>query len=291
MFGAPRVVETRVFAKVPDTLWKNERRRSILEGPSFDRDGNLYVVNISYGQIFRITPQGDLSLVFEYDGEPNGLKIHRDGRIFVADHKIGLIAFDANFSRMEVVADRPRFERFKGLNDLVFNSIGDLFLTDQGESDLQDPSGRVWKFDADGKLKLIIGGIPSPNGLVVTPDDKFMYLAVTRANAIWRIPMRRDGTLGRVGNYIQLSGGAGPDGMALDEDGGLVVAHAGMGSVWHFDRLGRPISEIRSCVGELTTNVAFGGPERKTLYITEAGTGSVLVAELDVAGLPTFAHS
>lgn len=291
MFPPPKAIKTEVFARIPEVYWKKGRRRSILEGPSFDRNGNLYVVNIPYGQIFRITPDGTVDLVFEYEGEPNGLKIHRDGRIFVADHKLGLLVIDIVGSAYEVLVNRPKFEGFKGLNDLVFNSVGDVFFTDQGESGLHDPTGRVWVLRADGKLQLVIGGVPSPNGLVVTPDDKFMYLAVTRANAIWRVPMRRDGTLGRVGTYIQMSGGAGPDGMALDEDGGMVVAHAGMGSVWHFDRRGRPIAEIESCAGELTTNVAFGGPDRRTLYITEGDSGAVLRAELDVPGLQMFAHT
>lgn len=291
MFSNPIVIETEVFARIPERWWRKGKRRSILEGPSFDRHGNLYVVNISYGDIFRVSPTGEVDHVFGYDGEPNGLKIHRDGRIFVADHKYGLLTVDLDAARYDVVVDRPRFERFKGLNDLVFNSAGELFFTDQGESDLLDPSGRVWKLAPDGSLKLVVAGVPSPNGLVISADDRFLFLAVTRANAIWRIPMRRDGTLGRVGTFIQLSGGGGPDGMALDEDGGLVIAHAGMGCVWHFDRQGRPIAEIRSCTGELTTNVAFGGSDRRALYITEGDSGTVLVARMATAGLPMYAHS
>ena len=104
MFAAPQLIQTEVFAEVPQSLRKThvpaERiaaggggtpAGSFLEGPSFDRAGNLYVVDIPFGRIFRISPQGKLDVVAEYDGEPNGLRIHRDGRIFVADHKNGIM--------------------------------------------------------------------------------------------------------------------------------------------------------------------------------------------------------
>jgi gluconolactonase len=96
--AAPRVIGTEVFSAMPDafrsrgvhTDWADANRPgqptdSFIEGPSFDADGNLHVVDIPFGRIFRIAPGGEWSLVTEYDGWPNGLKIGRDGRILVAD--------------------------------------------------------------------------------------------------------------------------------------------------------------------------------------------------------------
>ena len=108
MFSAPPILGTEVFARIPDGFRKPgqisaERLQAgkgtlktdcFIEGPSFDRDGNLFLVDIAFGQIYRVSPQGAVALVLEYDGEPNGLKIHRDGRIFVADHKNGLMLLD-----------------------------------------------------------------------------------------------------------------------------------------------------------------------------------------------------
>ncbi|MBV8777742.1 MAG: SMP-30/gluconolactonase/LRE family protein, partial [Alphaproteobacteria bacterium] len=247
MFAAPPVIETQAFARVPDSLrqHRDPRHQSgvprdcFIEGPSFDRDGNLYITNIPYGQIFRITPHGEFSLVATYDGEPNGLKIHRDGRLFIADHSRGLMVIDPALGRAEVFFDRPHRERFKGLNDLHFAKNGDLYFTDQGESGLHDPTGRLWRLRANGRLDLLLDNIPSPNGLVLTPDESILYLAVTRGNAVWRVPLHPDGSIGRVGIFIQLSGGMGPDGMAMDSEGNLAVCHVGMGSVWIFSRLGR----------------------------------------------------
>ena len=92
--------------------------------------------------------------------------------------------------------------------------------------------------------------------------------------------------------FLQLSGGlAGPDGMAMDEAGNLFVAHSGLGTVWMFDRLGEPIARVRSCAGIRTTNVAFGGPDRKSLFITESEEGVILRAELATAGRPMYSHT
>lgn len=298
MFAAPPVIKTEIFARLPDALRarQNPRRQSgvprdsFLEGPSFDRDGNLWVVNIPYGQVLRVSPSSEFALVASWDGEPNGLKIHRDGRIFIADHKQGLMLLDPKTGTVAPFLDRPRGERFKGLNDLVFAKNGDLYLTDQGESGLHDPTGRLWRFSAEGRLDLLLDNVPSPNGLVLTPDEQILYLAVTRGNAVWRVPLNPDGTLGRVGIFIQLSGGMGPDGMAMDSEGNLAVCHVGMGSVWLFSRLGRPLYELQSCAGHGTTNAAYGGPDGRTLHITESETGTILQARLEVAGLQLYSH-
>jgi gluconolactonase len=289
MFAPPRVIESRVFARVPDA--------KLLEGPSFDRAGNLYVVDIPNGRVFRISPEGRVQTVAEYDGEPNGLKIHRDGRIVIADHKQGLLGLDPATGRVSVVLDRPYAERFKGLNDLLFAKNGDLYFTDQGESDLRDPSGHLYCLRSDGRLECLLDNVPSPNGLVLTPDESILYLAVTRANAIWRVPLASVGGLGvgrlgigRVGVWIQLSGGIGPDGMAMDVEGRVAVAHPGIGAVWVVSRIGEPICRIRACEGMRVTNVAYGGPDRKTLYMTEADSGAVLAADLDVPGLVMYSH-
>ncbi|MCI5084447.1 MAG: SMP-30/gluconolactonase/LRE family protein, partial [Rhodovulum sp.] len=107
-----------------------------------------------------------------------------------------------------------------------------------------------------------------------------LFLAVTRANAVWRLPMSPSGRVNKAGLFIQFSGGrAGPDGLALTSSGGVVVCQTGMGLVWVHDVLGRPIAVVRSPCGLGTTNCAFGGPDGRTLFITESDSGSILRAE------------
>jgi gluconolactonase len=106
------------------------------------------------------------------------------------------------------------------------------------------------------------------------------------------VPLLADGSTTKVGLFIQLSGGlAGPDGLALDEQGNLAVAHAGLGTVWLFDPLGQPLYRVRSCAGLMTTNLAYGGADRRGLYITESETGSILRATMPVAGKTMFSHT
>lgn len=304
MFAPPPVVDTEVFARLPENLRYAERRSawldvqmrgapfgSFLEGPSFDRAGNLYCVDIAYGRIFRVSPEGEFETVAEYDGEPNGLKIHQDGRIFIADHKHGIMLVEPGSGEVRPHCDRPILERFKGVNDLFFAANGDLWFTDQGQTGLHDPSGGVYRLNENEGLRKVLGGIPSPNGLVMNRDETQLFVAVTRDNAIWRLPILLDGTTSKVGRFIQLSGSmGGPDGMALDTEGNLAVAHAGLGVVWVFSPLGEPLLRVQSRTGHMTTNVAFGGSEMRTLYITESDTGSILRAELPNPGKPMFSH-
>jgi gluconolactonase len=143
---------------------------------------------------------------------------------------------------------------------------------------------------ASGQLDCILDNIPSPNGLVLSRDENILFLAVTRNNAVWRVPLMRDGTASKVGIFIQMSGGAGPDGMAIDDAGNLAVCHVGLGAVWLFGASGEPMMRINSPTGLMVTNCAYGGPDNKQLYITESRTGSVLVADMPIAGQKMYSH-
>ena len=114
---------------------------------------------------------------------------------------------------------------------------------------------------------------------------------MTRRNSVWRLPLMAEGTVSKVGVFLQLSGGlSGPDGMALDQSGGLWVAHAGNGCVWGFTRTGEPTFRIKSVTGMTTTNLTFGGLENSELFITESDTGNILRTQVGVGGQPMFSH-
>lgn len=303
MYAPAEIIETTVFARVPEMLrktglrpaWFDDRpfasTHSFLEGPAFDRQGNLYCVDMPYGRIFRIAPDGAFTVAAEYAGHPNGLRIHRDGRIFIADRSRGLMVLEPSGS-VRVIAEGPAGGRFLGLNDLIFAQNGDLYFTDQGETGLENPAGAVYCLRRDGRLELVLAGIPGPNGLALNADDSVLYLNVSRANAVWTVPFGRDRRPKRVSVFLQLSGSTGgPDGIAVDQEGGLAVAHSGLGTVWLFSRVGEPLYRIRSCAGARTTNIAYGGADRRTLYITESHSGTILQARLPVPGKPLYSHA
>jgi gluconolactonase len=300
LYPPPAVLKAEVFTRMPDALRRPRRTEwadfnkgghpvdCFLEGPSFDRDGSLLVTDIPHGRVFRISAGGDWSQIAEYDGWPNGLKLHKDGRAFITDYKRGIMTLDLATGRVAPLVQTVRSESFKGVNDLHFASNGDLYFTDQGQTGLHDPTGRVYRYTADGRLTCLVNTIPSPNGLVLDLAERVVLVAVTRANAVWRLPIMPDGAVSKVGVAIQLSGGlSGPDGLALDEEGGLVVAHAGIGA-WRFDRMGRPTHFIDPVVAPFVTNVAFKG---RQIFMTESESGTILTAELPVAGRTTYGLS
>jgi gluconolactonase len=292
-FGPPpKVIQTEIFATVPDRYRTSTRngKKCFLEGPSFDREGNLYFVDIPCGRVFRISTKGEWDVIADYDGEPNGLKIHKDGRIFLADHKNGIMLLDPKSGSVTTFIEGPTKERFKGVNDIIFAKNGDMYFTDQGNTGLTDPTGRVYRYTAAGKLQCLIDNAASPNGLVLNVRENALFVALTRANAIWRLPIDNDGAVNRVGLFVQLFS-PGPDGMALDERGNVLVAHPGLGTVWGFSKYGVPVYEIKSCGGEMTTNMAYGGEDRKTLFITDSKAGNILMAHMPVAGKAMYSHA
>jgi gluconolactonase len=273
-----------------DIQFPGQPTPTVLEGPSFDKDGNLWVTDIPWGRLFKITPKGEVSVGAEYDGEPNGLKFHKDGRGFITCHKNGLMVLDPKTGKVEPFMERSWLERFKAVNDLVFAKNGDMYFTDQGQTGLQDPTGRLYRLRVDGKLELLLSNVPSPNGLVLNKAENALFLAVTRANQIWKVTMLPDGTIMKVGAWVQMSGGSGPDGLAIDEDDNIAACHVGFGAVWLFSALGEPMLRINSPTGILTTNCAYGGPDNRTLFITESKGGAILKAEMPVAGRKMYSH-
>lgn len=306
----PQVIEARVLTRVPDAFRKKQRTDwgdankpgqeidCFIEGPTFDRAGNLYITDIPNGRIFRISPALEWTLVAHYDGWPNGTALHRDGSLWISDYRRGLLRIDLSSRADASPAARDPVtllghrasESFKGMNDLTFDAAGNCYFTDQGQTGLHDPSGRVYRLRARGQLDLVIGGIPSPNGVALDRDGKFLYVAVTRANQVWRGPLLADGTVSKVGAFRTFFGTSGPDGMAVDVDNGLVVAHASLGGAFVINALGEVTHFVKSPAGSTVTNVAFR-PGTATLVMTESESGSILEADLPAAGAQLFSHA
>ena len=151
---------------------------------------------------------------------------------------------------------------------------------------MHDPSGRLYRLRPDGRLDLLLQNAPSPNGVALSPDGNVLFLAVTRGNCVWRVPLLPDGSVAKVGQFFTSYGPSGPDGLAVDEQGRLLVANPGLGYVWVLNRFAEPELVLAGKRGASLTNLAFGGADRKTLYVTDSTHGTVLRARMDAAGLP-----
>jgi len=298
----PRVRGLEVFTSMPDAFRRTGVRSawadvnqggrladSFLEGPVFDAEGNLYVTDIPFGRVFRIDTKGHWDLVAQWDGEPNGLKFLRAGELLVADYKNGLMALDIASGRIRPYLDRRNSERFKGVNDLVFDSHGNLYFTDQGQTGLHDPTGRVYRLGREGRLDLLLSNVPSPNGIVLSGDERFLFVAATRGNGVWRMPLMDDGSVSKAGQFFTSYGPSGPDGLAMGESGRLLVANPGLAYVWVLGPRAEPEEVLTGIPGSSVTNLAFGGAGRRTLFCTDSTHGRILKAEMSHAGAPVHA--
>ena len=298
LLQSPEVRDLEVFTTMPAAFRRPERSDwadanrggavtdSFLEGPVFDDAGNLYVCDIPWGRVFRIDTAGAWSLVAEYDGEPNGMKFVDARTLLITDYKNGLMRIDVTTGQVTPHLQRRNSERFKGVNDLVFDTRGNLYFTDQGQTGLHDPTGRLYRLRPDGQLDLMLANVPSPNGVALSPDGKLLYLAVTRGNCVWRVPLLPDGSVAKVSQFFTSYGPSGPDGLAVDAEGRLLVANPGLGYVWVLNTRAEPVIVLRGKSGASLTNLAFGGPGRRSVFVTDSTHGRILRADLDVAGMP-----
>jgi gluconolactonase len=290
-FAPPSEIPTRLLSRMPDHLrrmqrteWADANRAGapvdcFLEGPCYDARGRLHVVDIPYGRIFRI--DGDRwTQIAEYPGWPNGLKVQPDGLLLVADYRHGLVRIDPDTGATAALLQTVMSESFKGLNDLTLCDDESVLFTDQGQTGLQDPSGRVWRLHRDGRLDRLISTGPSPNGIVVNTAQTHAYVAMTRSCEVWRFFLRPDAVVAKAQCFARVPPGqAGPDGLAMDAHDRLYIANPGHGCVWVVDPFGVPLYRVQSQSGRMTTNCAVT-PDGRSLVITESETGSILIAEI-----------
>ena len=296
MFGAFVHCEAEPFTRLPTALhcqqpmtdWvlmtrPGRRLHSFLEGAVFDTDGHLWLSDVPFGRIFRIDPKGGWHLALCYGGEPHASRPLDDGSMIIADYRRGLLSWRPGATKPTPLVAGFDGEPFRGLSDLVVGANGTVWFTDSGRSSLSDPAGRLFRLEtggeASGETSLILANIPYPNGVAVSADGASVLVAVTRANAVWRVAAGQ--TSGRppmAGVCLNLSGGLGPDGLCVDPSTGrLAVAQAQAGRAYVFDELGDPLFIVRT-PGLWTTSVAFG-PDG-ALYVVEAERGEVWRAAL-----------
>jgi len=251
---------------------------SFLEAAFFDQDGQLWLSDVPYGRVFRISSAGEWQQMHQIEGEPHSMRIAPDGSRIAVDYKHGLIALtgETSFEVLSTGADTP----FLGLSDMTYGPDGVLWFTDSGRSSLSDPTGRVYRW-SDGTLQRVLSNVPYSNGIAVSSDNAWVYVAATRANQVWKFSTRLpDAGPPMVGTYLQLSGGLGPDGLACNSIGWLAVAQAQAGRAYVFDELGDLIAEVRLPRGLWTTSVKFDPADPQRLIIVDAQFGAIFTCSI-----------
>lgn len=249
------------------------RVASYCEGIVFDRAGNGYV---SHGKfVTKVAPDGKTSRWLDSGGAPNGHKILADGTHLVCDGDLhAVLHVGADGKILGKASDKCGDKALRGPNDLSLDTKNNgFYFTDPGGSDDKKLIGTVHYVDGKNVTHLCAEGLAFPNGIVLTPDGKRLLVGESKKNRILEYPVESPGKLGPMKVLCDLpSKGEGqidnqPDGMCLDADGNLYVAHYGMRQVQVLNAEGKVIRRYPG--GNLTTsNVAFGGPSLDTLYIT-----------------------
>lgn len=258
------------------------------EGIVFDHDGNGY---ISHGKVItKFTPALKTS-IWADTGAPNGHKVLADGTHLVCDgSQNAVLRLDAAGNVIGKASSECDGQPLRAPNDLTLDPRGGFYFTDPGGSDDKKLIGTVHYVSPGGKTYLCAKELAFPNGIVLRPDRKTLLLAESKKNRILEYPVLAPGILGEMKVFTELPSKSGeqidnqPDGMCVDTQGNLYVAHYGMREVQVLDPSGKIIRRYPG--GNLTTsNVGFWGPNMDQLYITgglgpESGPGGLFRIEL-----------
>jgi gluconolactonase len=241
------------------------------EGPSWHPDGFYYFVDIRAKRLYRLTPGEPPQVVREQTGEGNGTTFDLQGRLLMCEGGNRRVTRMDGAGRVEVVVDRYEGKRFNRPNDIVCRSDGSLYFTDPGLrvplTERELPYAGVYRVTPDGVVTLI-ADCEYPNGLAFSPDERTLYVANTRWTAyIHALELGPDGSLVRRRIFADMSSDETdgvPDGMKVDTAGRVYCT--GPGGTWVFAPDGTRVGVIQT--PEIPANLAFGGPDLRTLFFT-----------------------
>jgi sugar lactone lactonase YvrE len=272
------------------------------EGPTFDKTGNLFVVNYrGNGNIGRIAPDGtasvfcDLRKLSPVQGkmpQANGLKVDNQGRLLATDAGAGrLLRISTDGKTVEVLADRCEGQPFNSLNDLGLDTQGNIYFSDPGDSDAEKLTGSIYRYDnTTKKVTRLATSLAYPNGIGVSPDQKHLCLAESQKFRMLIYDLATDGTVSneRVlidfprmteGNIV--GGKHDPDGLVFDAKGRLYVGMWTAGVINVVEVPSGKLLRQYDAGGSQATNCHFHGPY---LYTTVAAKEAVFRLKLGVDG-------
>ncbi len=282
------------------------------EGPIAMDDGSVLLVEIARGSLSRVTPDGRVQVVAQLGGGPNGAAIGPDGAVYVcnnggfawtqadgchrpigqaADYSGGRIErVDLATGRAERLVDRVDGQPLRGPNDLVFDALGGLYFTDLGKVRTHDMDrGGVFYAQPDGRhVQALARPVMTPNGIALSPDGQTLYVAETEGARLWAFDLaapghaRKQGWPSPHGGRMLVAAPGGHyqrfDSMAVDALGNICVATLLHGGITVVSPDGRLSSHV-PLPDPYTTNLCFGGPDLRTVYVTLSGSGKLVAIE------------
>lgn len=252
-----------------------------IEGPACDRDGNVYAVNyLKQGTIGRVTPEGRGHVYVELpEGSiGNGIRFSPDGSFFVADYvKHNILRVDTATRTISVHAHDQRMNQ---PNDLTLAMDGKtLFASDPNWA---KETGQLWRIDEDGSTTLLAKDMGTTNGIEAGPDGKRLYVNESVQRNVWVFDITDDMMLANKRLLHQFEDHS-MDGMRCDIDGNLYITRYGKGTVVKLSPEGKVLREI-PVLGARPSNICFGGPDRRTAYVTEVESQRLVRFRVDRPG-------
>ncbi len=242
-----------------------------IEGPAVDKSGALYAVNYrEQGTIGRVSETGvaEIYLTLPKGSIGNGIRFDREGTMYIADyagHKVYRVK--PGSKQPEVYVEGPEMNQ---PNDLALSDAGVIYLSDPNWG---EGTGNLWMVPRAGELVLLESGMGTTNGIEVSPDGKYLYVNESEQRKVWKYEILSDGTLSGKKLFISFQD-YGLDGMRCDAKGNLLITRYGKGTVVLVSPKGKVLKEIR-LKGKNPSNLAFGGREGRTVYVTLADRGCV----------------
>ena len=299
----------------PEAATTVAARTCLLEGPAFDGEGHLFFSDIFGNRIYRMTPAGAIEVFRADSGRTNGNTFDAQGRLISCEGaeqgpggRRRVVRTDLKTGAVEVLTERYDGKRYNSPNDVVVDVQGRIWFSDpfygEDRSALEMDAEAVYRIDPDGRVARVraLPEIGRPNGLALTPDGKTLYVVDSDGRPggnrkIWAFAVSDDGTPSRRRLVFDFGRGRGGDGLRLDERGNLWVAagimfprHAGETAdvppgIYVITPEGQLLGRI-PIPEDLCTNLAFGGPGRRTLFVT-AGK-SIYRVPLAVSGYALY---
>lgn len=250
------------------------------EGPSVDKHGNLFVVNYQKdGTIGLVHADGSVELyvTLPQGSTGNAVQFDKQGNMLVADFSAhNILKVDTKTKAVSVYAHSDQFNQ---PNDICINKKGQLFASDPN---WKSSTGKVWRIDADKKIVLVQDNMGTTNGIELSPDEKILYVNESVQKIVWAFDVDGKGDLSNKRKFTEFTD-FGMDGMKCDKEGNLYITRYDKGVIAIFSPQGKLLREVQM-KGKKTSNIAFGGKDGKTCFVTLQDRKCVETFRAEVAG-------
>lgn len=244
------------------------------EGPAFDLKGNLYFTDIPDNKIYKVNSKGKLSVFLEPSNHCNGLMLDGGNNLLACEMDGRLVSINLKNKKVTPLTSEYQGKRYNAPNDLVVDRTGGVYFTDphfRAPEPLPQEKVAVYYRSADGEVTRLADDLKAPNGVILSPDEKTLYVIPSMQKEMWAYPVTGPGKVGKGRVFCRLKQepgyqepGRGGDGLTVDTNGNLYIT-SGLG-LQVFSPEGKLLGIIE--VPEKPANVTFGGKDNSSLFIT-----------------------